>query len=160
MAFYATGSNGCDDIKLFPAKGTPSSAATTVVDAKTAHGGTGACHVNNIEYNPLTTAWSSRTWTTSASPRYRNKHAMWVLAGTNGVTSTFSGDLWSGGEHGFHIISPTDYLIFNNNSAMSMTSPAIALELTIDPAGKKSTKKWSYTSSPGSTSRCSATCNG
>ena len=29
VAFYATGSNSCDDIKIFPAKGTPTSTATT-----------------------------------------------------------------------------------------------------------------------------------
>ena len=52
VAFYAAGSNGCDDIKIFPANGTPTSTATTVVNARTAHGGTGACHVNNIEYSP------------------------------------------------------------------------------------------------------------
>ena len=64
VAFYATGSNTCDDIKIFPANGTATSTATTVVNARTAHGGTGACHVNNIEYSSRTTRWSSRTSTT------------------------------------------------------------------------------------------------
>ena len=37
VAFYAYGSNGCDDIKLR----SPSGTVTTVVNAKTAHGGIG-----------------------------------------------------------------------------------------------------------------------
>ena len=47
-------------------------------------------------------------------PRQRLPHqgrpktgtTVWVLNGsTGGITSTFTGDLWSGGEHGFHLIS-------------------------------------------------------
>jgi Arylsulfotransferase (ASST) len=145
VAFYATGSNSCDDIKIFPAKGTPTSTAMTVVNAKTAHGGSGACHVNNIEYDPsddtLVFSDLDNVCLTKVS---KTGSTTWVLAGTNGVTSTFSGDLWVGGEHGFHIISPTDYVIFNNNTPNAST----ALELILDPAGKKSKKQWSYTASP------------
>jgi hypothetical protein len=146
VAFYATGSNGCDDVKIFPADGTPTSTAKTLVNAKTAHGGTGNCHLNNVEYDAsddslvfsdLDNVCLTKVSKTSGS-------TIWVWSGTNGVTSTITGDLWTGGEHGFHIVSPTDYLIFNNNSP----NAAVALELTLDAANKKSTKKWSYTANP------------
>ena len=43
-----------------------------------------------------------------------------------------------------------DLLIFNNNSASfgGTGGGSIALELTLDPVAKTSTKKWSYTASP------------
>ncbi len=149
VAFYATGSNGCDDIKIFPANGTASSTATTLVNARTAHGGTGACHVNNIEYSqPDDTLVFSDLDNDCLTKVSRTTGAtVWVLNGnTGGITSTFTGDLWSGGEHGFHLISPTDILLFNNNNGGSSSQ---ALELTLDTSAKKSTKKWSYAPSPG-----------
>jgi len=150
VAFYATGSNGCDDIKIFPANGTASSTPMTVVNAKTAHGGTGACHCNNIEYDASDdTLVFSDLDNVCLTKVKKTGETVWVWGGTNGVTSTITGDLWAGGEHGFHIISPTDYLIFNNNSSGSTSSMgSIALELTLDPVAKKSTKAWSYVASP------------
>ena len=47
VAFYAYGTNGCDDIKLRAPDGT----VTTLVNAQVAHGGTDACHVNAIFYS-------------------------------------------------------------------------------------------------------------
>ena len=47
VAFYAYGTNGCDDIKLRAPDGT----VTTVVNAQAAHGGTDACHLNAIFYS-------------------------------------------------------------------------------------------------------------
>jgi hypothetical protein len=152
VAFYASGSNGCDDIKLFPANGTTSSTATTVVNSRTAHGGTGACHVNNIEYSQTddTLVFSDLDNDCLTKVSRTTGATVWVLNGnTMGITSTFTGDLWNGGEHGFHILSTTDILLFNNNSSSSGgTGPAMALELTLDTTAKTSTKKWSYTSNP------------
>lgn len=150
VAFYATGSNGCDDIKLLPPNATNSSTATTVVNSKTAHGGTGMCHVNNIEYDASddTLVFSDLdNWCLTKVTRTGSTVWVWNSKSGSGITSTITGDLWSGGEHGFHIVTPTDYVIFNNNSTAN-NSPAIALELTLDPVAKKSTKKWSYTASP------------
>jgi hypothetical protein len=151
VAFYASGSNGCDDIKLFPANGTPSSTATTVVNARTAHGGTGTCHVNNIEYSPSddTLIFSDLDNDCLTKVSRTTGATVWILngGGTTGITSTFTGDLWTGGEHGFHIISVDDILLFNNNSTPA-TNGAVALELTLDTTAKKSTKKWSYTANP------------
>jgi hypothetical protein len=149
VAFYATGSNGCDDIKIFPANGTASSTATTLVNARTAHGGTGACHLNNIEYSQSddTLVFSDLDNDCLTKVSRTTGATVWVLNGnTGGITSTFTGDLWSGGEHGFHLISPTDILLFNNNNGGSSSQ---ALELTLDTSAKKSTKKWSYAPNPG-----------
>ena len=147
VAFYASGSNGCDDIKIFPANGTASSTPTTVVNARTAHGGTGACHVNNIEYSQAddTLVFSDLDNDCLTKVSKTTGATVWVLNGnTGGITSTFTGDLWSGGEHGFHLLSLTDVLLFNNNDQGSSSQ---ALELTLDTSAKKSTKKWSYTPS-------------
>ena len=154
VAFYATGSNMCDDIKIFPANGTATSTATTVVNAKTAHGGsaTSACHVNNIEYSQPddTLVFSDLDNDCLTKVSKTTGATVWVLNGnaTAMITSTFTGDLWTGGEHGFHMLSPTDILLFNNNSSVR-TNSAMALEVTLDLSAKKSTKKWSYTPSPG-----------
>ena len=48
VAFYAYGSNGCDDIK----ERSPSGTAKTIVNSRTAHGGPADCHINNIQYSP------------------------------------------------------------------------------------------------------------
>ena len=153
VAFYTTGSNGCDDIKLLPPNATNSSTAMTVVNSKTAHGGSGMCHINNIEYDPSddTLVFSDLdNWCLTKVSRTTGSTVwVWNAKPNTSVTSTITGDLWSGGEHGFHIISPTDYLIFNNNTGTAVNSPAIALELTLNPTAKTSMKTWSYTSSPG-----------
>jgi hypothetical protein len=145
VAFYATGSNGCDDVKLLPPNATNSTTAMTVVNAKTAHGGSGMCHLNNIEYDASDdTLVFSDLDNVCLTKVKKTGETVWVWGGTNGVTSTISGDAWSGGEHGFHIVSATDWLVFNNNSPNS----SMALEFTLDPTAKKSTKKWSYTANP------------
>jgi len=148
VAFYTTGSNGCDDIKVFPANGTPSSTATMVVNARTAHGGTGACHLNNIEYSQSddTLVFSDLDNDCLTKVSKTTGATVWVLNGnTGGITSTFTGDLWSGGEHGFHFFSPTQLVLFNNNNSGASSQ---ALELTLDTSGKKSTKKWTYAPNP------------
>ena len=47
IAFYAYGTNGCDDIK----ERSPSGTVKTIVNAQTALKSTGSCHVNNIQYS-------------------------------------------------------------------------------------------------------------
>ena len=64
VAFYAYGTNGCDDIKLRAPDGT----VTTVVNARAAHGGTVACHVNAIFYS------SSRRHADLLGPRQQLPH--------------------------------------------------------------------------------------
>jgi hypothetical protein len=154
IAFYATGSNGCDDIKIFPANGTPTTAATTLVNSQKAHGGSGMCHVNNIEYSPTDDALIFSDLDNSCLTKVDRKtgSTIWVFNGgsPSGVMSTFTGDSYKGGEHGFHIISfmnnVTDILIFNNNSGGTGGSQAI--EFTLDQGTKMSKKIWSYQPSP------------
>jgi hypothetical protein len=155
VAFYALtpGGNGCDDIMIFPANGTPTTAATTLVNAKTAHGGTGMCHLNNIEYSPSddTLIFSDLDNDCLTKISRTTGATVWVLNGNQGgITSTFSGDLWKGGEHGFHILGVDDLLIFNNNSSFmngGTGTGSIALELKLNVSAKTSTKIWSYTAS-------------
>jgi Arylsulfotransferase (ASST) len=153
VAFFTTGANGCDDIKVFPANGTPTTAAATLVNARTAHGGTGACNVDDIEYSPSddTLIFSDMENDCLTKISRTTGATVWVLNGNqNGITSTFTGDLWAGGQFGFHVVGVNELLIFNNNSANlgGTAGGSIALELTLDPVAKTSTKKWSYTASP------------
>jgi arylsulfotransferase ASST len=159
VAFYATGTNKCDDIKIFPANGTPTTVATTLVNARTAHGGDGPCHVNNIEYSPTDDALIFSDLDNSCLTKVDRKTGatIWVLNGGSptGVTSTFTGDLYKGGEHGFHVISVmgsiNDILLFNNNScgtSSGCTGGAQALEFALDTSAKTSKKIWSYQPSP------------
>jgi hypothetical protein len=153
VAFYTTGANGCDDIKIFPANGTPATAATMLVNAQTAHGGTGSCHVADIEYSPSddTLIFSDIDNDCLTKISRTTGATVWVLNGSQGgITSTFTGDLWSGGACGFDVVSVNDLLIFDHNSAASggTGTGSIALELVLDPTAKTSTKKWSYTASP------------
>ena len=71
VAFYGYGWNGCDDIK----ERSPSGTIKTVVNARTAHGGTRpGCHVNNIQYSRTIVLWSSPTSTIIASPDHPHRH--------------------------------------------------------------------------------------
>jgi len=163
VAFYTTGSNGCDDIKLFPANGTTTSTATLVVNAKTAHGGSGACHLNNIQYSPSDdTLVFSDLDNNCLTKVTKTGTAVWVLNGgvSGGPTSSFNNGaiVWKGGEHGFHILSGdgTDYVLFNNNSkapagsgtswgsAAGDGSGSMAVEVKLDLTAKTATQTWSY----------------
>jgi len=154
VAFYGYGSNGCDDIKEYsPATGM----TKTIVNAKTAHGGTGACHLNNIEYWKADDSYVFSDLDNVCLTKIdRTGKTIWIANGINGVTSTFSGDTWAGGEHGIHLLAADNFLIFNNNSrgggvgASGGTGDgSIALEMKLDLTAKTMTKKWSYKASPG-----------
>ncbi|HVT05952.1 MAG TPA: aryl-sulfate sulfotransferase [Polyangia bacterium] len=161
VAFYAYGSNGCDDIKLFPANGTTNSSAMTVVNSRTAHGGNGACHINNIQYVPDDdTLVFSDLDNVCITKVTKTGSTVWVLnGGIGGTTNTFTGDTWAGGQHGIDVLGMNDFLIFNNNSSSGMNpagggsagsgNGSVAIEMKVDPATKKATKAWSYKSSAG-----------
>src|SRR5436190_3556467 len=139
VAFFTTGANGCDDIKIFPANGTPTTTAATLVNARTAHGGTAACNVNDIEYSPSddTLIFSDQANDCLTKISRTTGATVWVLNGNqSGVTSTFTGDLWAGGQFGFQVIGANDLLVFNNNSVPlgGTGAGSIALELALDPA--------------------------
>lgn len=152
IAFYAYGSNGCDDIK----ERSPSGTVKTIVNARTAHGGTGGCHVNTIQYSKMDdTLVFSDLDNQDLTKVTRTGTTVWVL---NGTGNTFTGDSWKGGQHGVHILGLDDFLIFNNNSTMAAGSTtmvggtgdgSIAIEMKLDLTAKTATKSWSYKASPG-----------
>jgi hypothetical protein len=156
VAFYAYGTNGCDDIKLRAPDGT----VTTVVNARAAHGGTAACHLNGIFYSSSDdTLVFSDLDNNCLTKITRSGATVWVLNGGNGVTSSFSDGsvIWRGGEHGFHILGLDDFVIFNNNSTKPAGSPAgwlaaaagdgsgsYAIEVKLDLTAVTATQIWSY----------------
>ena len=164
VAFYAYGANGCDDIKIFPANGTPSDSAMTLVNAKTAHGGSGNCHVNNIQYSPSDDTLIFSDLDNNCLTKITRTGAMvWVLnGGVGGVTSSFNGGsiVWKGGEHGFTVLGTDDFVILNNNSTMPAGSTtswgsaagdgsgAQAIEVKLDLGAKTATQTWVYKASP------------
>jgi hypothetical protein len=152
VAFYGYGSNGCDDIK----ERSPSGTTKTIVNSRTAHGGTGACHINNIQYSPgdQTLVFSDLD-NNVLTKITRTGTVVWVLngAGAPGITNGFTGDTWAGGEHGIHVLGVDKFLIFNNNSkapgGAQTTAPgtadgSIALEIKLDLTAKKATKTVVY----------------
>jgi len=154
VAFYGYGSNGCDDIKEYsPATGM----TKTIVNAMTAHGGTGMCHLNNIQYWKADDSYVFSDLDNVCLTKIdRTGKTIWIANGINGIKSTFTGDTWAGGEHGIHLLAADDFIIFNNNSrgggvgASGGTGDgSIAMEMKLDLSGKTMMKKWSYKASPG-----------
>jgi Arylsulfotransferase (ASST) len=165
VAFYAYGANGCDDIKIFPANGTPSDSAATIANALTAHGGTGKCHVNDIQYSPSDDTLIFSDLDNNCLTKITKTGAtVWVLNGgvPNGPQSSFSDGaiIWKGGEHGFTVLGADDFVIFNNNSKMPAGSMAswmsaagdgsgsLAIEVKLDLTAMTATQTWMYKANP------------
>jgi hypothetical protein len=152
VAFYAYGSNGCDDIK----ERAPSGTVKTIVNARTAHGGTTACHVNSVHYSkPDDALVFSDLDNQDLTKITRTGTTVWVL---NGTGNTFTGVSWKGGQHGFHLIGLDDFVVFTNNSRVAAGSTtsvggtgdgSIALEIKLDTTAKTATQTWSYKANPG-----------
>jgi hypothetical protein len=155
VAFYAYGTNGCDDIKLRAPDGT----VTTLVNAQAAHGGSDACHVNAIFYSPLDDTLIFGDLDNNCLTKItRTGATVWILNGgvVGGPTSSFTGDIWKGGEHGFHILGLDDFVIFNNNALVPAGSNvkwgavagdgsgSWALEMKLDLTAMTATQTWSY----------------
>ena len=157
VAFYAYGTNGCDDIKLRAPDGT----VTTVVNARAAHGGSDACHVNAIFYSHQDDTLVFGDLDNNCLTKItRTGATVWVLNGgvDTGPTSSFNGGglVWQGGEHGFHILGLDDFVIFNNNSKMPAASKVSwgsaagdasgsrAIEVKLDLTTMTATQTWSY----------------
>jgi hypothetical protein len=158
VAFYAYNTTqNCDDIKEYSPTGT----VKTIANAKTAHGGTGACHVNNVQYSKDddTLVFSDLDNQNVTKVKRSDGSTVWVL---NGSTATITGDTWNGGEHGLHLLgrdsSGLDHiLLFNNNSRNVSggtgtlggdSSGSIAIEMKLDVSAKKATKAWYYKANP------------
>ena len=157
VAFDAYGVDGCDDIKLRSPNGT----VTTLVNSETAHGGTGRCHVNNVQYSQLddTLVFSDLNCNCITKVSRTTGSTVWVLGGgIGGVVSSFSGGSWEGGQHGIDILGLNDFLIFNNNAISDVAdgtllggsdNGSLAIEVLTDPTAGTATQSWSYTASPG-----------
>jgi len=148
IAFYAYGSNGCDDIK----ERSPSGTIKTIVNSGTVWGASGGCHVNTIQYSAMDDALVFSDLDHQVVVKItRAGKLVWVL---NGSSSTFKGDGWKGGEHGVHILGLDSFLIFNNNTAQGIGGGAsggsgdgsIALEMKLDLTAKTSKIMWMYKS--------------
>jgi hypothetical protein len=150
VAFYAYGSNGCDDIK----ERSPSGTVKTITNARTAHGGTGQCHVNTIQYSKEDdTLVFSDLDNQDITKVTRSGQVVWIL---NGTGNQFGANLWKGGNHGVHILGLDHLLVFNNNSTIAAGSTmsiggtgdgSLALEVKLDLAAKSAKIQWMYKSS-------------
>jgi hypothetical protein len=145
VAYYAYGSNGCDDVKEFkPSGAAPGGTGKTVVNSKTAlRINDSMCHLNNIQYSMEddSLVFSNLQSSQIAKVRRSDGSTTWIL---NGSTSTITGITWSGGNHGIHLLGLTRVLIFNNNNGGSGGS--IAKEYMW--SGTSGSQVWSYTASP------------
>jgi hypothetical protein len=154
VAYYAYGSNGCDDIKEY----TPSTGAVrTIVNSGDAQGGSTSCHVNDIQYSQDddTLVFSDLTNQSVVKVKRSNGSTVWILGGGK---ATFTGDSWKGGQHGIHLLGLDRFLLFNNNSKVSMKpagtvsgdgTGSIAMEISLDLSAKTITRVWQYKADPG-----------
>jgi hypothetical protein len=154
VAFYAYGSNNCDDIKEYsPGTGT----VKTIVNSGTAQGGVSACHINDIQYSKDddTLVFSDLTNQAVVKVKRSDGSTVWIL---NSSKATFTGDGWKGGQHGIHLLGLDRLLLFNNNSSSNMgamtpgrtssaggdDSGAIAIEFSLDLTKKTISNVWQY----------------
>ena len=158
IAFYAYGSNGCEDIKEYsPTTGN----VTTIINSGTAQGGASACHVNNIQYSKVddTLVFSDLdNQTITKVTRGSNSKAVWTINGSHATLTNDGWSGWKGSEHGIHLLGLDDskqdhILFFNNNSSFSMGGAgssggtgngSLAIEIKLDLSTKKVAKVWSF----------------
>ena len=152
VAFYAYGGS-CDDIKEYDV-GT-GNVKTIVNSGKVVNAS--ACHCNNIQYSPEddTLVFSELDTQTVAKIKRSDGSVVWKL---NGNSPTITGVSWKGGDHGIHVLSADNLLVFNNNSRMSMGgagaaggdgSGSIVIELKLNVSAKTGSQVWSYKANPG-----------
>jgi hypothetical protein len=137
VAFYAYGSNGCDDVK----ERAPNGMVKTIVNAETAHGAGGPCHLNNIQYSPEDdTLLFSDLDNDNITKVTRTGETVWVISGS---TSDFTGDgaSWDT-QHGIHVLGVDRFLVFNNASNQTGSH---ALEILLNLQSMTATKVWEYT---------------
>jgi hypothetical protein len=141
VAFYAYGTNGCDDIK----ERAPDGTVKTIANSMTVTGATGMCHLNNVQYSPKDNNLVFSDLDHSHIVKItRSGQLVWILGGTD---SQFGANLWPGPEHGIHILDTDRLLMFNNGTSASTGSTAIEWMLTTTGT-KSATKVWSYTANP------------
>jgi hypothetical protein len=154
VAFYASGSDDCEDIKEYsPTTG----AVRFVVNSGIAQGGAHPCHVNDIQYSPEddSLVFSEFINQTVVKVRRSDGATVWVV---NGDHPTLAGAPWKGTQHGIHVLGLDRFLLFNNNRKGAPGYPdlfggigdgSVAVEVSLDLAAKTATAVWSYKADPG-----------
>jgi len=151
VAFNAYGENGCDDIKeLHPATRT----VRTLTNTGRAQGGASACHIVNLQHSREDDAlvFSNSENQVVAKIRRADGATLWVLGGPH---ATIAGAPWSGSQHSLHLLAPSRFLLFNNNSRAVVTGArgtgdgSIVMELSLDLAAMVAAPVWSYKADPG-----------
>jgi len=143
IAFFAYGSNGCDDVKIRH----PDAKVETLISAGTATGQS-ACHCNGISYSAEDKSLVVSELDSSKyfKVKIEDKSLVWVMGGTGKNDFTGDGATWTR-EHGVHVLSATRFVFFNNGAMGGGGSTAI--ELLLDLGAKTATKAWTYKAAPG-----------
>jgi hypothetical protein len=132
----------CPDIKRRYANGT----IETITNARTAHGATGACHVNHVEYSPED---ETLIFSDDNHDNYTkitlDGDVVWVLGGT---TNDFTGDgaMWER-QHGINVLGVNRFVYFNNGPMTGGTGSQVH-ELLLDLGAMTATRVWTYTAMP------------
>jgi hypothetical protein len=139
VAFYAYGSNGCDDVKLRYPDGT----VRTLLNAGQAPN-VGDCHLNMIQYSPFDdTLVFSDIYHLSYTKITLEGKIVWVLGGGQ---SDFKGDgaYWDK-QHGAHVLGLDRLLIFSNGAP---NEGSLTLEILLDLNARTASRVWSYRAMP------------
>ncbi len=142
VVFYGHDETRCANIRQRFANGD----IEAIINSGDAHGASGACHVNAIEYSPMDdTLIFSDDNHNNYTKITRDGEVVWVLGGE---TSDFTGDAsqWIR-EHGIDVIDVDRVLIFNNNEPQDPRG-SLATEIQLDLEAMTATKVWEYQADP------------
>ena len=140
VVFYAYGSGNCDDVK----ERSPSGQVRTVANAQTAHGASGPCHINHIEYSAEddTILFSDLDNDNYTKIRRTNGQTVWVLGGE---TSDFTGMAMWDNQHGLDVLGLNRFVFFNNGGT---GGGSVAIEILLDLGAMTATQPWTYRANP------------
>lgn len=142
VAFFAYGNNGCDDVKLRH----PDGSVETLINAQDAHGASGACHLNGIDYSPMDDSLVFSDLDHSNITKITlGGQVVWVLGGP---TSQFTGEgsSWDR-EHGIDVLD-VDRILFFNNGGLGGGGGSLALEVQLDLNAMTASIPWQYAAQP------------
>jgi hypothetical protein len=142
IAYFAYGSNGCDDVKIRR----PNGMVETLINSGTATGGN-SCHCNGIDYSAEDNSLvvSELNSNKYFKVKIDDKSLVWVLGGSGTNDFTGDGSTWNR-QHGVDVLA-ADSLVFFNNNAANMGG-SLAVELKLDLTAKTATKVWTYGAMP------------
>ncbi len=119
----------------------------SLVNARTAHGATGPCHVNHVEFSPddQTLIFSDDNHDNYTKITLDGQ-VVWVLGGT---TNDFTGDgaMWVR-QHGVDVLANNRLLYFNNGPMQGGGTGSQVHELLLDLTAMTATRVWTYTAMP------------